>query len=327
MSKGIRLWRYDNTSELYKSTPMITPKIGEQGGNHKRGVMNKEGLYITAGFTSHNVKIYDMKYYNHPDQKIELLRKYTHEGSVYECILKNTTSALCCVEADKEGYIKEYNLANPRSLTNSTPFYTSDEFGPHSMILTMDKKYVIAGSYGKLYILDAEDGSEAKIYTYINNNIYHSVYQMAEVRPYILITVDYDSAYIHNITNITNPTTTSINMELANGLYYSVIALKKNEGDVAIGGRSTNSEHGFVYILNIREDNTINRRNSVENIPDKHCIVTVIKEFKMGTLLIGGDNYCQLCLWNYSLLPIQDPICWDDLQSEDHIYDLVGAPY
>ena len=49
----------------------------EQSGGHRRGEMNEEGIYVVAGYES-DTKIYDMKYYNYPDQKIKLLDTFPH---------------------------------------------------------------------------------------------------------------------------------------------------------------------------------------------------------------------------------------------------------
>ena len=67
-----------------------------QSGQHKRGEMNEEGIYVSAGYDSNNVKIYDMKYYNYPEHKIQLLDSFSHTAIVCECFFKNSVSAIYC---------------------------------------------------------------------------------------------------------------------------------------------------------------------------------------------------------------------------------------
>ena len=76
-----------------------------QSGQHKRGEMNEEGIYVSAGYEgiyvsagydSNNVKIYDMKYYNYPEHKIQLLDSFSHTAIVCECFFKNSVSAIYC---------------------------------------------------------------------------------------------------------------------------------------------------------------------------------------------------------------------------------------
>ena len=295
----------------------------EQNGLHKKGGMNEDGIYVVAGGSSNNVKIYDMKYYNYPDNKIKLLNTFSHSDYVYECFFKNSTSALC---SDNDGYIKEYDLSNPHSIptptiVNKTPILSSLV----SCIETKDKKYIIAGGHQKLYILDAEDGTLIYSLDYeVNEGDF--IYQIAEVRPNILVTADYYRVSLHDIGNIEN-IPASIRLPDI-GDYYSVIALESNSGDFAIGGRASSTGLGFVYIHHLDEDNqTITTLKYVNNIQGPDCDIRVIKELKRGSIIFGGTKECiEICLWNYAAIPSQDHLCWDD-QIDKSIYDILGVPY
>ena len=317
---GISLWEYEKESEEYKSNQMITY---EENGYHRRGGMNEEGIYVAAGYVSNNVKIYDMKYYNYPDHKIKLLNTFSHSHYVFECFFKNSVCAMCC---DYDGYIKEYDLSNPHSIPTPTIFNkTTDLTGLRSIMETKDKKYIIAGSYQKLYILDAEYGTLTYTYYYSANGGYYA-YQIAEVRPNILVTADEYTASLHDIGDIEN-IPTSIKLPDI-GDYMSVIALESNPGDFAIGGGTSSTPSlGFVYIHHLDEDNkTITTLKYVDNIQGSDCDISVIKELKRGTIIIGGDIQCtKMCLWNYAAIPSQDPLCWDDQTGS--IWDIVGVPY
>ena len=318
---GISLWEYEKESEEYKSKQMIA--YGESG-RLGRGGMNEEGIYVAAGFGSNNTKIYDMKYYNYPDHKIKLLQSFSHSHWVYECFFKNSVSAMCC---DKAGYIKEYDLSNPHSIPTPTIFNKKTDLGKlKSCMVTKDKKYIIiaGGDYSKLYILDAEDGTLTHTLNYSTNGG-SSVKQIAEVRPNILVTVDWFTASLHDIGDIQN-IPTSIKLPDI-GYYSSVIVLESNPGDFAIGGETSSTHLGFVYIYHLEDNQTITTLKYVDNIQGDHCDIRAIKELKRGTIIFGGYSSCtKMCLWNYVAIPIQDPLCWD-VQTDSSIYDIVGVPY
>ena len=317
---GIYLWEYEIESEEYKSNQMIA--LGESG-EHKRGGMNEDGIYVVAGLFSRNVKIYDMKYYNHPDHKIELLQTFSHSNWVEECFFKNSVCAMC---SDGAGYIKEYDLSNPHSIPTPTIFNKTALGALHSIMETKDEKYIIAGGDNKLYILDAEDGTLTYTLDYVANGVGYA-YQIAEVRPNILVTADWFTASLHDIRDIEN-IPTSIKLPDF-GWYWSVLALESNPGDFAIGGgTSSTSNLGLVYIHHLDEDNqTITTLKYIDNIQGTGCDILVIKELKRGTIVFGGDSGCdEMCLWNYAAIPSQDPLCWDD-QTNSRIYDIVGVPY
>ena len=293
-----------------------------QSGWLKRGGMNEEGIYIVAGSNSDNVKIYDMKYYNYPDNKIKLLNTFSHSNCVEECFIKNSGSALCC---DNSGTIKEYDLSNPQSIPNPTIFNKAALGGLWSCMETKDKKYIIAGGYKKLYILDAEDGT--LIYTqYYSANGGTYVWHVAEVRPKILITADWDAASLHDIRDIQNIPTSIKLPDL--GTFWTVLVLKSNPGDFALGGGASSTGLGVVYIHHLDEDNrTITTLKYVDNIQGSGCNIRVIKELKRGTIVFGGFPLCtKMCLWNYAAIPNQDPLCWDD-QTGSYIEDIVEVPY
>ena len=317
---GIYLWEYEKESKEYKSNQMIA--FGESG-DYRRGEINEEGIYVVAGYYSNNVKIYDMKYYNYPDHKIKLLQSFPHSSPVWECFFKNSISAICC---DYDGYIKEYNLSDPHSIPTPTIFGKSSLGGVlKSCMETKDKKYIIAGGYNKLYILNAEDGTLTNTLDYDTNGGWNAS-QIAEVRPNILVTADIHSASLHDIRDTQNIPNSIKFPDL--GWYYSVIALESNPGDFALGGEASGIVLGFVYIKHLEEDNqTINTLKYVDKIQGEFCDIHVIKELKWGTIIFGGDRRCdKMYLWNYAAIPDQDPLCWDGQTSRD-IWDIVGVPY
>ena len=311
---GIYFWEYEEISEEYNHLQMIS---SAQSGQHRRGKMNEEGIYISAGY-GRNVKIYDMKYYNYPENKIQLLHSFSHSGNVQECFFKNSVSAICC---DSGGYIKEYDLSNPNSMPTPQIFNKTSLDPLSSCMQTKDKKKIIAGGENKLYILYAEDGTLQNTLDYSANGG-SADYQIAEIRENILITADLYTASLHDSQNL------GPSLKLTDiGDYRTVIALESNLGDFAIGGWSSSTNLGFVYIEHLEEDNqTITNLKYVDNIQGNGCTIMSIKELKRGTILLGGDSDCEeMCLWDYAAIPSQLPLCWDDQTST--IFDIVGVPY
>ena len=266
-----------------------------------------------------------MKYYNYPDNKIQLLDSFSHTNIVSECFFKNSVSAICC---DDDGYIKEYDLSNPNYIPTPQVFNKSALDYIYSCMQTKDKKQIIAGGWNKWYILDAEDGTLQNTLEYSVNGGFE-LEQIAEVRENILITAEGSSISLHNSQNI-GPSIRLPNIGAFMGMpdiahYYSVIALESNLGDFAIGG---GNGLGFVYIEHLEENNqTITTIKYVDNIQGNGCVILVIKELKRGTIIFGGSVNCEeMCLWNYVAIPNQLPLCWDD-QTGSRIYDIVGVPY
>ena len=317
---GLSLWEYDKVSEEYNPLQMIAY---EQSGNYRRGGMNEEGIYVAAGYMSNNTKIYDMKYYNYPDHKIKLLNSFSHSNYVTECFIRNSGSALCC---DSDGYIKEYDLSHPLSLPSPVVFNKIALTNLYSCMETNDKKYIIAGSYQKLFILNAEDGTLLHTLHYPQNGGNYAG-QIAEVRQNILVSADYWAASLHDITNIQNIPSSVPLFEIDFGEYHTVIALKSNAGDFAIGGWSGHSGYGFVSIEHLEEDNkTITTLKYAEIIQENRCEIWVIKEIKKGIIIFGGSKIlggCRdICLWEYAAIPSLHHLCWAD-QTNSCIYDIL----
>ena len=316
ITDGIHFWEYEEVSEEYNHLQMISYAQSEK---HRRGEMNEEGIYVSAGYSNNNIKIYDMKYYNYPEHKIQLLDSFSYTNGVSECFFKNSVSAICC---DRDGYIKEYDLSNPNSIPTPQIFNKTALDTLYSCMQTKDKKQIIAGGENKLYILNVEDGTVQNTLDYSANGG-NEVYQIAEVRENILITADFSTASLHDSQNM-GPSIKLTDI----GYYYTVIALKSNLGDFAIGGMSESTSLGFVYIEHLEEDNqTITNLKYVDTIQGASCDIWVIKELKRGTIIFGGTSACEeMCLWNYVANPNQFPLCWDD-QTTGDIYDIVGVPY
>ena len=213
-------------------------------------------------------------------------------------------------------------MSNPNSIPTPQVFNKTALDILTSCIQTKDKKQIIAGGRNKLYILDAEDGTLQNTLDYSANGGSFA-YKTAEVRENILITADYETASLHDSQNL------GPSLKLTDiGIYLTVIALKSNLGDFAIGGLSSNTDLGFVHIKHLEEDNQIIANlKYVDNIQGNSCIIRIIKELKRGNIIFGGNSNCEeMCYWNYAAIPSQLPLCWDD-QIDNSIDDIVGVPY
>ena len=311
---GISLWTYEEKSEIYN-------QISMHSGQYGRGEVNENGIYVVGG-GNNSVMVYDMKYYNHPDKKLQLLDEASHSNTIPECFLKDSLSAICC---DWDGFLKEYDLTNPHSITPTTIFYKEGTTF-NSCMLTKDKKYIIAGSTNMLYILDAGDGTLRTIHKYPDNRG-SVVSQIGEVRENVLITVDVASTSIHDLRDI-EKIPLSIDIFPDVGLHFTVLALKKNKGDFATGGRSSSAQLGFVRIQHLGEDiQTLTLLDYIDDIPGNGCFISIISELKIGTIFYGGVNGCtQICSWNYSANPKKDPLCYDLLQ-QFYVTGILGLLY
>ena len=192
---------------------------------------------------------------------------------------------------------------------------------------TKDKRYIVAGGYqNKLYILDAEDGTLLNTLDYPLNGPGY-VFQIAEVRPNILITADDNKASLHDIRDIQN-IPPSLKLPDIGNRYRTVIALESNPGDFAIGvnssSTSSNFPYGFVYIQHLGDDNqTLTTINYAKR---RLIYINFIKEIKRGTIIFDGSIFNLICLWNYAAILSQDPLCWNKQTTSD-IYDILQVPY
>ena len=252
-----------------------------------------------------------MNYYDQANQRIKLLRTFPHSFPVQECFFKTSEMAICC---DEGGYIMAYDLADPNSIPFPSVFNTTELDSIYSCILTKNKKYIIAGSNRKLYIINAKDGNLQKTHNYLSIEGNHAI-QIAEVRPNILMTADYYAVYIHDIMP------DSVKLEENPYLYYSIISLKRNTGDIAFGGKRIND--GFVSLCNLKDNKDIACTYGFIDSYKTGCIIKTIKELRKESILFGGSGCERWNYWNYDSSLGKPVINHFD---EDYITDFVAIP-
>ena len=311
--EGIFYWEFDKNSKTYKSTQMI------QGGNenqHHKGEMSSNGIFVVGGYFNNVVKFYNMNTLNDLIPKIELLKTVSHTGNVMNCFVQNYTYVICI---DKAGYAMKYDLISLEETNSFSLIGGSFRTG----IETIDK-HIIIGEIGKFHILD-------KNLNLLKSHEYSStieINEFAEVRKNILVTVDWISGcYLHDITDKLNPTTFKLLID--EEAYASIIALKSNVGDFAVGGKRIIDNLGLVAIYHLTKDsNEVIFIKSKERLPgdSSSCNISEIKELKSGSIIFGGTRFClNICLWNYAASPEQELLCWPD-QSVNNLYDFTGIP-
>ena len=303
---GIYCWRREGND-------YISSHVVDAGSQHNKGVVSVDGILIMAGYIANNVKIYNITKDTPPT--FNLLSTHPHTNYILSCFLHNYENAIC---SDWAGYSKKYNLHT----LQQSDFYYSGGKGIYSGIQTMDKLVILGGlDEGKIYILD-EYGNQINTHSFSS---IASIFEITEVRRNILLTANAGSGcYLHNIQD---PYNIPDSIHLITGDRYStVISLKSNEGDFAIGGwRNSGDKKGFVDIYHLFEDYTLMSIKTyiIETI---NCDIYTIKELRTKIIVFGGDSDCEvICLWNYAAWPEQDPVCWND-KTADYIIDFIALP-
>ena len=246
-------------------------------------------------------------------ENFNLLATHSHISTVYSCFLHNYENAIC---VDAAGYTKKYNFQTQQQ----SDFYYTGNDGLYSGIQIMDKLVILGKlSGGKIYILD-EYGNHINSHQYSSSS---TVSEIAEVRRNILLTVDKYSVYLHDIYN---PYNIPPSVQLLTGdRYSSIVSLKSNEGDFAIGGKRINGGKfkGYVdiYHLVIYSAHRIKTKGAIEG---EDCAISALVELRTRVIVFGCDSDCNvICLWNYAVWPEQEPECWDD-QTTYGIYDFIA---
>ena len=301
---GIYLWEFNETDQVYNPKNMVSDLQ-----EHRRGVMNSDGIYVASGWGLCCTHIYDMRYYMKENQKIELMHQFLHSDMMYECFFESKQTAICCA---KDGFLMSYDLNTyTESVLNKT------ELPSLMSCIQTSGGHIVAGSVQNLLILDME-GNLLQTHAFEG----HNIRQIGEIRPNILITADDYSYSVHNITEVSAPL--SFKQPVDNAFYMAVIPLQSNLGDFALGGRDGNTWTGQLFIMHMTENLSISTLKRKQNMGGMYCFIEVVKELYFGTIAFGGDNVCEeLCLWNY--ISDSQPLCWAD-QTTNNIIDFLPVP-
>ena len=307
-NEGIYYHKYDHITKTFSAKNVTGPT------KHRKGGMNINGIYIVAGYSNYNIKIYDMnnlKKYP-PTPTIKLLKTTTPSYIVYQCFLQNYKNAFCTNPA---GFVYKYNL---ETLEESIFYYEKDS--PFTTGIESWSGDIIVISPGKISILSSGG-------VLINSHEYvalPAITSIAEITPGIFLSADGNyGCFWHNLSDPYNIPVSTRYLYHTDYFYASVISLHSYPGSFAYGGVKSDQK-GFIGIQYYF--GTIERLN----LGKVGCSITVIKEIKSGVLLYGGNQHCKICIWKYAYYyqdhPLyHDPYCFNSPVS-DNISDFIGVP-
>ena len=287
---GITLWEVDDPLNISSTYSPIHSYNDNR--RHKRGVVDTNNIYIVAGGSDRKVYLYDLH-----SPMLESAQTTVFSDQVSECFLKNSSRAICC---DMDGKLSEIVLDN--SMYFSFPVLPfADDSADHSnsnfrSCMMTSNGYILGGGTANTYIYDSTGNYITKSTTAAGGD----VSQIAEIRPNIIITVESDRAFIHDISN----TAAITSVEMSDyGKFYAVISLSSNSGDFVLGGNF------YLKILHLEADN-VTVRLLREKLDMPSCNIRIIKETKKGVILFGGSNCQHICIWYYEINELA--VCWDD---------------
>ena len=324
-TKGIYLWSYDPYSNEYNSRKVTA----DENTVHKRGEMNKEGIYVVAGgfkdiiYNTSQVSIYNMKYYEQPDQNIKLLASFNPTDNVpTDCFFFQPTIAMCCYWP---GGLYTYNLTDLNSITETliNEETKTEMKDVRSCMLTQDRHHILLGGYKMIYILDTK--GENLITHRFGYGTKDYVWQMAEIRPNIIISANEDKYWVHDFRDIHNiPSSRKLS---SSGYYYTVIPLKSGPGDFAMGSKLSDSTDGDVNIAYLEDynENLLYKVNKAVSCRVTEECIHSIKEIENGAIIFNG--YSQMCI-SYYVAPFSDERqvnkCWSHHSS--NVKDYLAVP-
>ena len=267
-----------------------------------RGERNTRGIYVLNDWDSGDIIIYDLASFETPSVNLT----NSGVGGYGTCGFLEDDIVVCASRSTVD--IFTFNLTNnyrAHQIVASNP----SGYGYITLLVTNDKK-----------ILASSDGC---IYIYASNGIYLGksdsstsidMYQMKELRPNIIVTVEYLYVHLHDISDPENPTVQKL-LDYADTqmLYLTIELLSVGTGDFALGGQSHYTVNdGYVELFHLDEDNiTLQPIPNKRWMRDNDCNIYIIREIQVGVLIFGGLSNCiDICTWEYAFTPHKEPTCF-----------------
>ena len=291
----------------------------------ERGEMNNRRIYVPSAERSNNNKIgfYDLTSF----EKSPVIRSSNWSYLGGACLFMDDDIVICVTE--ETGDIYKYNITNNYEqvkIASNNP----SRWGFQSVLVTKDKKYILAAYYGCIYIYDSSgayigysNNSQTQVYDVSQN------YQMKEVRENIILTAEGLYVYSHDISNTGNIIIHKLlDFDNTKTRYYTLEVLEGNIGDIAIGGyyEPSGSRYGYVQLFHLDEDNSnLHPKSNKRWVGGIGCWIRIIREIQTGVIIFGGDDDCDICTWEYAVVPEKDPICFP-LGEGRHIRDIMPLP-
>ena len=291
------------------------------GISPERGEMNNRRIYCLPN--SHRIGFYDLSSFGTSPVIRSPQSDVWYNGGA--CGFMDDDIVICAVSIYPTVDIYKYYITNNYeevTIATNTP---SGVHGLQSLLVTKEKKHILAVSERCIYIYDS---SGAYIGYSNNSQTYTDISQMKEIRSNIILTTNDEYVYSHDISNTGN---TIIHLLLDKAdpktIYQTIEVLEGNIGDIAIGGYYySGTEYGYVELFNLHEDNsTLHPKSNKRWVGDNWCWIRIIREIQTGVIIFGGDMDCGICTWEYAVVPEKDPICFP-IGEGRHIRDIMPLP-
>ena len=274
-----------------------------------KGSINSYGYYAVS----------DGYLYNLHEPGKTPLRLNANHGTMLGYTYISDYEVLCC---DYSGYIYKYVFDTKFTTYTSNLFVNSSSVNNFISIIKSMSGYIIVygrdnNSTGIVNVYDLTGNLLKSMYTITTDYIYLS---LLEIQPDVIISGGKEEYSIHNITNISSPTSknfsTSLNIR-------SMITLKGggNKHYIALGGYISENYYGIVQIYQLHEDLSVELFKEIRGLGSYTCYITALYEIEEGRIFIGGDYDCNiLCIWEY--MSENEPQCTDYIEGAT-IIDIV----
>ena len=307
------IWNSAGNSYEYSGSSMSTFSTSP-----RRGEMNNRRIYILTDNGNNHIGFYDLSFFG----RSPVIKSQSGYGGHWgSCGFMDENIVVCATHYT--GDIYKYNITNNYEQVKIADNNPSGK-GFASVLVTKEK-HILAAYSGCIYIYNS---SGAYIGYSDNSQRNYYMLQMKEIRENIILAADGEYVYSHDISNTGNIIKHKLlDYDNTKTRYYTLEVLEGNTGDIAIGGfdNSSGNWYGYVELFHLDEDNSAllpisNKRWVGEDTP---CLIFIIREIQTGVIIFGG-NGCDICTWEYALLPNKYPICFPLGGLE--IYDIISLP-
>ena len=307
------IWNSAGNSYEYSGSSMSTFST-------RRGEMNNRRIYVLPDRYSSNIGFYDLSSFG----TSPVIRSQSGNGGHWgACGFMDEDIVVCTTRTT--GDIYKYNITNNYEQVR-IPTNNPSGDGFVSLLVTKDKKYILAAYSGCIYIYNS---SGAYIGYSDNSQTVYFMLQMKEIRENIILTAQ-GHIYSYDISNTGDIIKHKLlDYENTKTIYFTIEVLEGNKGDIAIGGyyKPSETQYGYVELFHLNEDNStllpISNKRWVGE--DNKCDFLIIREIQTGVIIFGGREYCKdICSWEYAVIPHKEPICFP--LGGHRIWDIISLP-
>ena len=147
-------YKWNESENSYKS---IGSSLETSGKYPSRGDMNTKGIYVLPDMNSFDIGFYDLYSF---EISSTIIKSQSGKGHYGSCGFMDDDIVICVTQTT--GHIYKYNITNNYTQVRIAHNNPSQK-GFESVLLTQDKKYILAAYYGCIYIYNSSG-------TYIGNS-------------------------------------------------------------------------------------------------------------------------------------------------------------